>query len=597
MSNNRTFPLELLLATAVSTAFHAFSSHANAQELRQPAGGTVALQTGAESTEVTALRRDFDEVARLLRAQQEQIEQQSLRLEQLQRELATRPAFEPPTQVQGIPAAYPGIRATASSFSAASLASEPSYIDCGPCNPCDTPCGRPCDTGRCDPGPRFDIGGQYRLMYNASNFDFHEATITDAQESQTFFNQRFRTWLEFHTSELVSAYMQVEIGHVFWGEAPEFPKTYPGPFSPPGDRVGIELRRGYLTYGNQDAGILRAGIQDWHDAFGESYTLGTFGAVDDYDSFASVLANSIWDFNVGGLAYAGPAPWLPGLNLNAGAFALWEGERDDADDAFLLALDLDRPVSDDSSVGFSVYYLSDRGTYSYPITLPGGGAFAYDSAWDLWIGLRANTLLLGIPARGFAIYNTGQREELGALPRFEHNDVALKLELGPVSFGPGKVSFQTLYSTGDGNPDETRRDGFRTIAQSERDNFGSQGYWSYLVLTSPHPPSDVNDLGVGLQNRGLGLFTVQGKYDYPIYGRLSGTIAAGWLRSDARNPVSRSSDMGTELANMFAFDFGGGLTLDFGAAVLFTGDFYKPAPAAPSPDTLWEAFARLQLEF
>ena len=434
-------------------------------------------------------------------------------------------------------------------------------------------------------------------MLNASNFEFHPRTLNDAQESQTFFNQRFRTWLEIHTNELVSGYLQVEMGHVLWGEAPEFPKTYPGPFSPPGDRVGIELRRGYLTYGNQDTGMLRAGIQDWHDAFGESYTLGTFGAVDDYDSFGAVLANSIWDFNVGGLSYAGPAPLLPGLNLNAGAFVLWEGEVHNADDAFLLAFDLDRPVSDDSSVGFSVYYLSDRGTYSYPITLPGGAAFAYDSAWDLWIGLRANTMLGVIPARAFAIFNTGQREELGGLPRFEHDDAALKLELGPVPFGPGKVTFQTLYSTGDGNPDETRRDGFRTIAQSARDNFGSQGYWGYLMLTSPHAPSDVNDLGVSLQNRGLGLFTIQTKYDYPIVGRLSGTIAVGWIRSDAPNPVSGSNEMGTELANMFTLDFGGGLTADLGVAVLFTGDFYKASPAAPRPDDLWEAFTRLQLEF
>ncbi|MHC4404945.1 MAG: hypothetical protein ACYTG0_35305 [Planctomycetota bacterium] len=81
MSNNRTLPLESLLATAVITAFHAFGFHANAQELRQPVAGKLALQTGAESAEVTALRRDFDEVARLLRAQQEQIEQQSLRLD------------------------------------------------------------------------------------------------------------------------------------------------------------------------------------------------------------------------------------------------------------------------------------------------------------------------------------------------------------------------------------------------------------------------------------------------------------------------------------------------------------------------------------
>ena len=154
-----------------------------------------------------------------------------------------------------------------------------------------------------------------------------------------------------------------------------------------------------------------------------------------------------------------------------------------------------------------------------------------------------------------------------------------------------------MYSTGDVNPNDNSSDEFRTVAQSVRDNFGAQGYWSYLVITSADGPSDVNDLGVSLQNRSLGLFTVQAKYDYPIFDRLSGRIAAGWLRSATVNPTSGATDMGTELANVFTFDFGGGLKADFGASVLFTGDFYKTSPAAPRPDNLYEAFTRLQLEF
>ena len=151
----------------------------------------------------------------------------------------------------------------------------------------------------------------------------------------------------------------------------------------------------------------------------------------------------------------------------------------------------------------------------------------------------------------------------------------------------GRLSAQTLFST----------DEFRTIAQSLRDNFGAQGYWSYLALTSPHGPSDVNDLGVSLQNRGLGLFTVQSKYEYDVHECLSGMFAVGWLRSTETNPMSGASEMGTELVKMFTYDFGGGLKADLGAAVLFTGDFYKPAPGAPQPDTLWEVFSRVQLEF
>jgi hypothetical protein len=96
---------------------------------------------------------------------------------------------------------------------------------------------------------------------------------------------------------------------------------------------------------------------------------------------------------------------------------------------------------------------------------------------------------------------------------------------------------------------------------------------------------------------GLGLVTVQAKYEYPLCGRLTGTSAVGWLHSAARNPVSDSNDIGTEVAQAFTHDFGGGLKLDLGAAYLFTGDFYKAGPGATAPTNLWELFSRIQLQF
>jgi len=91
--------------------------------------------------------------------------------------------------------------------------------------------------------------------------------------------------------------------------------------------------------------------------------------------------------------------------------------------------------------------------------------------------------------------------------------------------------------------------------------------------------------------------TIQAKYEYPICHRLSGITAAGYLWSDKTNPVGGSRDIGPELAQQFTFDLGGGLKADLGVAVLFTGDFYRPAPNAPEPNTLYEVFARVQLEF
>jgi hypothetical protein len=44
-----------------------------------------------------------------------------------------------------------------------------------------------------------------------------------------------------------------------------------------------------------------------------------------------------------------------------------------------------------------------------------------------------------------------------------------------------------------------------------------------------------------------------------VWGRLSGLFACGWFRSDTPNPLNDAVDMGTELAQDFTVDFGGGL--------------------------------------
>jgi hypothetical protein len=261
-----------------------------------------------------------------------------------------------------------------------------------------------------------------------------------------------------------------------------------------------------------------------------------------------------------------------------------------AHDAYLFTFDADQQLTQDVSVGGSIYYIADHGEYSYPTNTP------YRSSWDLWFGLRAKANWKPVPVNAFVLFNPGERDDLDGTT-FKHHGWAGKLEAGPVPFGPGKFSAQLLWASGDSNPGTGNSDEFRTVAQTYRDNFGAQGYWSYLYITSPNGPADVKDLGVSLQNRGFGLFTLQGKYEYPICCHFSGISAAGWLWSDATNPTSGSKNIGPELAQQFTYDFGGGLKFDFGVAVLFTGDFYKAAPTAPTPDTLYEVFGRLQLEF
>ena len=43
-------------------------------------------------------------------------------------------------------------------------------------------------------GYAISFGGQYRIMANASNFDFHPRVVEDDPASQSFVNQRFVTW-------------------------------------------------------------------------------------------------------------------------------------------------------------------------------------------------------------------------------------------------------------------------------------------------------------------------------------------------------------------------------------------------------------------
>jgi hypothetical protein len=390
-----------------------------------------------------------------------------------------------------------------------------------------------------------------------------------------------RLWLTVNPGETVEGYIQVQIGGIFWGKNFDFPKTFVGPnFPPSDDHVGIMLRRGWVAFKDGDGGKLRVGILDWHDSFGDT------------------LASSEYEFDIGGVDWTKTYAECNDLKLTLGAFILSDFALVDSDlqlgnhDALLFTFDMDQPLMDKRySVGFSTYYIADYDQYSYPTYAP------YKSSWDLWVGARARANWETMPVNGFVVLNTGQRDPLLGGVFFDHTGWAGKFEVGPICFGPGKFSTQVLYTTGSNHPGVGDSGEFRTVAQTFRDNFGSQGYWSYLHLTSPNGPDDVKDLGVGLQNRGLGLFTAMVKYEYPICPKLIGIASAGWLRSDKANPVSNAKEMGTELANEFVYNFGYGLTVNFGGAFLFAGDFYKPSPTAPSPDNLFELFTRVQLEF
>ena len=113
-------------------------------------------------------------------------------------------------------------------------------------------------------------GGQFRLMGNRSNFGFHDRTVGPDQAPNTIGNQRFRTWVNVHdrTSCRYGGYTQIEIGHLDLGSGLEFPKT----FGSGGDRVGVEMRRGFLWFRPAEGALVRAGVLPWEDRFGERPT-------------------------------------------------------------------------------------------------------------------------------------------------------------------------------------------------------------------------------------------------------------------------------------------------------------------------------------
>jgi hypothetical protein len=78
------------------------------------------------------------------------------------------------------------------------------------------------------------------------------------------------------------------------------------------------------------------------------------------------------------------------------------------------------------------------------------------------------------------------------------------------------------YTTGDEDTIISKR--FITLHQIT----GTAGYWGYMHIFTPAGPSDVNDLGTEIGNRGAGLTTVQTKIDFPLVeDKLGGQIFLG----------------------------------------------------------------------
>jgi hypothetical protein len=200
-----------------------------------------------------------------------------------------------------------------------------------------------------------------------------------------------------------------------------------------------------------------------------------------------------------------------------------------------------------------------------------------------WYGLTASGDFGPAALNGFFILNNGKTSG-GPY----HTGYAVKGE-GSLPLGPARGNLLVIYTTGDkfvGGVQETN-DRFVTVQQI----VGTQGYWAYTHLFTANGPSDVNDLGLRIDNGGSGLLTIQGKLSAPLVERLSGDLVVGYFQA-AEDNAAGNNDMGTEVAGMLTVGVAKNLNLQAGVAGAFLGDFF-----ATGADDLYEAFSRFQLQF
>ncbi|WP_020470222.1 hypothetical protein [Zavarzinella formosa] len=254
----------------------------------------------------------------------------------------------------------------------------------------------------------FRVGGQFRIEGDGNNFPFHPISLPPGQTDQGLVTQRYRLWLTYTPNDNVEGYIQMQVGGIHWGTNYDFNKNFNANYSPiVGDRVGIELRRAWLAYKEEDVGKVRVGFLDWHDSFNDT------------------LASSNYDFNQAGIDWTKTVTGMNNLRLSAAMLLLADQAFATSDPAnapgthtaTLFAFDADQPLAEQFSVGGSAYVLYDRGGYSYTTSA------AYRYALDTWLGVRAKWTNDVLPLAAFFITNSGRREDVDAIG-FRHTGFA-----------------------------------------------------------------------------------------------------------------------------------------------------------------------------
>lgn len=393
---------------------------------------------------------------------------------------------------------------------------------------------------------KVDLGLQYRVMYNFSNIG--------TEDDYDFFRQRFRVTLDVKPAENVGGYAQFEYRGGWGGTSPQCsdPRGC-GVFAPAFNRLQARgIRYGYI-YFTHDGHLIKAGILPVSDQMGDT------------------IFSADWDFNVGGAALIGKADTV---DYRVAYVRLLDDLRDLEDDqnGHLGILDINAKLND-IMVGGHVYYLSiDH------------DAAGLDKNTQGWYGVTASGKVAMANLNGFVLFNSG---EIGD----ESNDgVGVKVE-GSLPIGDLRLSVMGLLTTGD----ETPAKGFQTIEGI----VGSSGYWAYTYIFTAHGPSDVNDFGLEIGNRGRGLRTIQAKLDIPVTDRLDAQVQVGWFQSSEDVDIGggKTDDgLGTEFGGQVKYGVTKNLNLEVGAAFASLDDAAVALYQGANEDSVKEVFARFQLE-
>lgn len=305
------------------------------------------------------------------------------------------------------------------------------------------------------------------------------------------------------------------------------------------------------------------------------------------DQLGDTLFSADWDFNVGGVAYKGMAD---SVDYRLAYVRLVDDLTDLEDDqnGHLAVLDINTAI-DAVKLGGHIYYLSiDH------------DATGLDKNTQGWYGITAAGKFEMVDLNGFVIFNSGEVAE-------ESNDgVGVKVE-GSVPLGDLRLSVMGIYTTGDdesfpaGTASGVSVTGERTVGFLTPESIlGTEGYWAYTYLFTAHGPSDVNDLGLEIGNRGRGLTTIQAKLDIPVTDKLDAQVQVGWFQSSEDviiGTTNSGDDLGTEFGGQVKYEVGKNLNLEAGIAFASLGDAAVALYQITDEDSVKEGFARFQLEF